>query len=50
MDALRKALFNAMRNEIAVMAEHGDNEDSLMYELMTADDEILQAYKEEFLD
>ena len=44
-----KALFNAMRCQIEVMAEHGDNEESLWQELTTADDDIIEAYREMYL-
>ena len=50
MDDIRVLLFEAMRNDIGVMSEHGDNEQSLLNEIMTADNDIIQAYKEIFLN
>lgn len=43
-------LFNAMRCEMAVMAEYGDDENALREELENADDEILAEYKAMYLD
>ena len=42
-------LFYAMRSDIETMSEYGDNEHALLHELLTADEEILKAYKETFL-
>ena len=47
---LIERLFNAMRCEIAVMAEYGDDEDALREELENADSEILDAYADMYLD
>ena len=47
---LIKKLFDVMRNQIEVMAEHGDSEKSLMRELCRADADILNEYKAIFLD
>lgn len=46
---LLNALYNAMRADIGVMNEHGDNETSLLYELITADADIINEYKTTFL-
>ena len=50
MAELRKRLFEAMRNDIGVMAEHNDSEASLLAELNNADADILEAYADTFLD
>ena len=50
MNDIRVLLFEAMRNDIGVMLEHSDNEQSLLNEIMTADNDIIQAYKEIFLN
>ena len=50
MADLRKRLFEAMRNDIGVMAEHNDSEASLMAELNSADQDILDAYADTFLE
>ena len=42
-------LFDAMRCDLGVMAEYGDNENELLHELKTATPEILATYKEIFL-
>ena len=42
-------LFNAMRSEIGVMAEYGDNEDQLKEELSTCGEEILREYERRYL-
>ena len=47
--AEKMKLYNTMRCDISVMNEHGDNEQSLYDEIMTADDEILETYAETFL-
>lgn len=44
-----KTLFDAMRSDFTTMAEHGDNEQALLQELLTCDDKILQIYKDTFL-
>ena len=41
-------LFDVMRRDICVMAEHGDSDDSLLVELITADPEIRHEYREAF--
>lgn len=46
---LINALFEAMRNDLTVMSEHGDSEKSLELELINADDEILQEYAKIYL-
>lgn len=45
MDNIRKLLFDTMKNDICVMAEHNDSETSLYNELLTADDDIINIYK-----
>lgn len=47
---LRYRLMFAMREQIEVMAQHNDSELSLYHELATATPEILQAYKEIYLE
>lgn len=47
---LIEELFNAMRCEMAVMAEYGDDENALRKELETADSDILDAYADMYLD
>lgn len=42
-------LFDAMRSDMGVMAEHNDNEQSLLDELLTCDNEIFETYKNTFL-
>lgn len=42
-------LFDAMRSDMGVMAEHNDNEQSLLDELLTCDDDILEMYRDTFL-
>lgn len=49
MNAERKALFEVMRTQMEVMSEHGDNETSLFNEILTADTEIIEAYKSLYL-
>lgn len=49
-DNLIKRLFEAMRCEIGVIAEHGDNEASILQELETATPDILEACTELYLD
>jgi len=39
-----RELFNAMRSEPYVMAEHGDDEGSLIWELISCDVEIYEEY------
>ena len=46
----RKALFEIMRNDLETMAEYGDNEAALYNEIMSADDDIISAYKSVFMD
>ena len=43
-------LFDAMRNDIGVMSEYGDDETGLLYELLTADNDIINEYKETFIN
>lgn len=50
MTDLRKRLFEVMRNDIGVMAEHNDSEASLLAELSNADQDILEAYAGTFLE
>ena len=47
---IREKLFYAMRSDMETMSEYGDNEHALFAEIMTADDEIIEAYAEAFLD
>ena len=49
MDDIRYKLFNAMKNDLCVMAEHNDSESSLYNELLTADNDIIDIYKEIYL-
>lgn len=42
-------LFEAMRNDLGVMAEHGDDETSVLHDLLISDDDIIQEYKEAYL-
>lgn len=44
-----KELFEAMRNDLGVMAEHSDSDAALMEELTTADAEIIETYKAMYL-
>ena len=46
---IKKALFQAMRNNLEVMAEFGDDEELLKAEIEQADEEILKEYIETFL-
>ena len=46
---LKKALFEAMRNDLETMSEYGDDEKALWQELNTADDDILEEYKKVFI-
>ena len=50
MEDLRKRLFEVMRNDLGVMAEHNDSEASLLAELNNADQDILEAYADTFLE
>ncbi len=43
-------LFKAMRSEIGVMAEYGDNEDRLKEELSTCGEKILREYERRYLN
>ena len=49
MGDTRLLLFDAMKNDLCVMAEHNDSETSLYNELLTADDDIINIYKEIYL-
>ena len=42
-------LYNNMINDIGVMAENDDDETRILYELVTADNNIIQTYKELYL-
>lgn len=46
---LIEKLFEAMRNDINIMSEHGDSEKSLELELINADNDILQEYAKIYL-
>lgn len=46
---LMNALFEAMRNDLTVMSEHGDSEKSLELELINADYETLLEYSKIYL-
>lgn len=46
---LRYRLWVAMKNDLCVMAEYGDDTTKLHKELLTATPDILQAYKEIYL-
>ena len=50
MSDIKQRLFQIMRNDLSVMAEHGDNEQSLYNEIMTADPEIIAAYTETYME
>lgn len=43
---MRQRLFERMRCDMGVMAEWGDDEAALLAEVMTCDEEVLQAYLE----
>lgn len=43
-------LFNAMRSDIGVMAEYGDNENRLKEELSTCGEKILREYESRYLN
>lgn len=47
---LRNTLFEIMSCEIGVMAEYGDDEKALREEIESADFDILQYYKELYID
>ena len=47
---IREKLFYAMRADMETMSEYGDNENALLAEVMTVDDEILQIYIDTFLN
>lgn len=49
MEELRERLFNAMREDLSVMAEHGDSEELLREELNKCNEEILEEYADTFL-
>lgn len=42
-------LYNSMINDIGVMAENDDDEIRVLYELVTADNDMIQEYKELYL-
>ena len=42
-------LYKAMTNDLGVMAENDDDETRILYELVTADNNIIQTYKELYL-
>lgn len=42
-------LYNSMINDIGVMAENDDDETRVLYELVTADNDMIQEYKELYL-
>ena len=48
-DDIREHLFEAMRNDLGVMAEWGDDEEGLLKELETCDEEIIKEYKKIYL-
>ena len=50
MEKLINDLFNAMKNDLGVMAEHNDSEKSLLQELRTASPDILECYADTFLE
>lgn len=43
-------LWNAMRSDMGVMAEWGDDEDGLFEEIRTADEEIFNDYWQAFCE
>ena len=45
----RKTLFDIMSNDMEVMSEHGDSEESLLLELAFADDDQIAEYKQTFI-
>lgn len=45
-----KDIFEAMRSDMYVMEEYEDNEQALLQELMSCDDEIFELYKKDCLD
>lgn len=46
---LREKVFNAMRNDMGVMADYGDNEDALYREVYGCNLQILKVYADTFL-
>ena len=42
-------LFNAMKNDMSVMAEYGDNEEMLKLELSTCGEEVLREYEKTYV-
>lgn len=44
-----KHLFDVMSCDFSVMEDHGGNEKSLLMELLTCDNEILETYTDTFL-
>lgn len=43
-------IYTAMINDMGVMAEHGDDEDEILLELVTAEPEQFREYKEIFIE
>jgi hypothetical protein len=46
---LRDKVFNAMKNDIEVMTDYGDDENELYHEIYTAPIEIIKRYADIFL-
>ena len=44
-----KHLFDVMSRDFSVMEDHGGSEKSLLMELLTCDNEILETYTDTFL-
>ena len=44
-----KHLFDVMSCDFSVMEDHGGNEKSLLMELLTCDNEIMETYTDTFL-
>lgn len=49
LDIGLEELYNSMINDIGVMAENDDDETRVLYELVTADNNMIQEYKELYL-
>ena len=42
-------LYNAMTNDLLVMSEHCDDENDVLFELVTADSDTINYYKDMYL-
>lgn len=50
MDDIRLKLFEAMRTDFDTMSQYGDDESALYNEIMTADNNMIEAYKQVFIE